>query len=79
MDDSNILISKEIYVLNVEYYLTYGANYQRHNYHPFYSYFTKYKINFDDLIELIEKENILNVYEIDNFKYFNKEKEYFKQ
>ena len=67
----DIIISRNIYVLNVEYYLTKGINNERINSKPFLSYLTKDYINRDDIIEIIDKEKILYEYIIDDFKYFD--------
>ena len=68
------LLSIEINVLNIEYYLVNPTNYQRLNTNPFISYIKKDLINIDDVLEIIDNEKILNQYNIINFKYFDKQK-----
>ena len=71
-------IKKNIYVLNLEFYLTTGPYNKRINSKPFYSCFKKDKFNLDDVIEFLEKENILSIYDIDYFRYYNYEKGVFQ-
>ena len=72
------IISRKIYSLNVEYYLTKGIYHQRLNTKPFLSFITKDYFNIQDILELIDKENILSNYIIDDFRYFNNEKGMFQ-
>ena len=72
------IISRKIYSLNVEYYLTKGIYHQRLNSKPFLSFITKDYFNIQDILELIDKENILSNYIIDDFRYFNNEKGMFQ-
>ena len=67
------IISKKIYVLNIEYYLTKGFNHERINSIPFLSYINNDYFNKDDIINLINKENLLQIYNIDEYRYFNDE------
>ena len=78
-NEKTVIISKKIYSLNVEYYLTFGANYQRLNKKPFLSCFPKKCFNYEDLLEIIDNENVLSIYEIDDLKYFNEEKKVFQK
>ena len=78
LNKSEIIISRKIYVLNVEYYITKDISYQRINSKPFLSYITKDNINREDILELIDKEKILNDYILDNFRYYNNEKGVFQ-
>ena len=58
--------------------MTTGPYYKRININPFYSYLKKDEFNLDDIIDFLEKENILNVYQIDSFKYYKQEKNIFQ-
>ena len=75
----NKIISKKINKLNVEYYLTYGPNNQRLNSKPFKYYLTKDDFNNEDILELIDKEKTLSLYEIDSFRYFDNNKKVFRK
>ena len=77
-DKSNIIISKKINKLNVEYYLTYGPNNQRLNSKPFNYYLTKDNFNSEDILELIDKDKTLSLYKIDSFRYFDFTKKTFQ-
>ena len=68
----------KIYALNIEYYLTKGANHEKMKLKPFYYYIEKDSYNLEDIIELIDKEDILSKYNIDSFKYYNNEKKVFE-
>ena len=73
-DESNELkeiISKKIYLFNVEYYLTEGSNNLRINSIPFYACIKKDYFNIEDILDLIDEEDLLNIYNIDEYKYFN--------
>ena len=72
------IITQKINILNVEYYLTYGANYQRLNSKPFVSFLSKDNFNIEDIMELIDNEKTLNTYVVDDFRYFDKQKGVFK-
>ena len=66
-------ICQRIYIKNVEYYVTKGYNNERINIKPYSSYIEcngKNYYNIDDILELVEKENILNFYIFDYFKYY---------
>ena len=67
------IISKKIYALNIEYYLTKGSKHKRINSFPFLSYIKKDYFNIEDIIDLINEENLLKIYNIDEYKYFNNE------
>ena len=65
-------ICQRIYIKNVEYYVTKGYNNERINIKPYSSYIEcngKNYYNIDNILELVEKENILNFYIFDYFKY----------
>ena len=62
----------------MEYFLTTGPYNKRINSFPFTSCLKKDKFNLDDIIGFLEKENILNIYNIDSFKYYNNEKNIFQ-
>ena len=72
-NETNEIISKKIYVLNIEYYLTESFNHKRINSHPFISLITKDYFNLEDIIDLINEEDLLQIYNIDEYKYFNNE------
>ena len=72
-NESKEIFSKKIYVLNVEYYLTKGIVNEKINSNPFFTYIKKDYFNIEDLMDLFDKENLLNIYDIDSIKYFNKE------
>ena len=76
--NDNIIISKKIYTLNVNYYLTKGINHERINSIPFLCSLEKENFNIDDLFELIDIEDIPNNYNIDSISYFNDEKGVFQ-
>ena len=78
INNNDIIITRKIYVLNVEFYLTKGINNQRINSKPFLSYLTKEYINRDDILELIDNEVILYDYIIDNIRYFDYKKGVFQ-
>ena len=77
MDKEKIIISKKIYPLNVEYYLTTGPCKKNISSKPFLSYIIKEKYNLEDILDLVDKEDILNIYKIDEIKYFNEDKKVF--
>ena len=73
-------INKSIYLKNVEYYLTRNDNNKRINSKPYFSYIEckeKKYYNIDNILELIEKENVLNYYIFDYFRYYDPEKKAF--
>ena len=72
------IISERIYTLNVEYYFINGATYKKLNSKPFLSYLRNDNFNINDILNLIDNENILSSYIIDDIKYFDKEKKVFK-
>ena len=72
-NETKEIISKKIYVLNIEYYLTKDSNHKRIYNFPFFSYIKKDYFNIDDIIDLIKKEDLLQFYYIDEYKYYNKE------
>ena len=72
--ESERLISKKIYALNVEYYLIKEPNHQRINSRPFFSYLNKDSFNYEDVLELMDQNDIFSSYKIDCVKYLNKEK-----
>ena len=76
--NDNIIISKKIYTLNVNYYLTKGINHERINSIPFLCSLEKENFNIDDLFELIDIEDLPNNYNIDSISYFNDEKGVFQ-
>ena len=78
LNNENIL-TIEINVLNIEYYLIDISNNQRLNSNPFITYTKKDLININDILEIIDNEKNLNQYNIINFKYFNKEKGVFQK
>ena len=73
------IISRKIYAFNVKYYLTKGIYHQRINSEPYYSVLTKDYFNKQDIQELIENDNTLNQYIIDDYRYFNDEKGVFQE
>ena len=76
--EEKTLIYKKIYLLNVEYYLTSGPNNKRMNSYAFYSYFKKNEFNLDDIRKFLIKEKIINVYDIDYYRYYNHDKKVFQ-
>ena len=76
-NEPKIFININIYVLNLEYYLTTGLNI-RENEKPFLSYLKRDKFNQEDILEFLEKENILSVYNVDCMRYFNPETKVFE-
>ena len=76
--EPTIFIMKKIYILNLEYYLTSGPYNKRISSFPFYSCFKKDEINQENIIEFLDQENILNVYNIDSFRYYNFDKKIFQ-
>ena len=63
------ILEKEIILLNVKYYLTKGPENKRIYEEPFYSHLDIFDKN--DLIEMLEKENIYDIYYIDAYKIKN--------
>jgi len=72
--ESKVFYSEKIYVLNAQYYLTKGINNKRINLKPFTSIIKNDYYNLEDMLDLIDNENILNCYNIDNLRYYNSEK-----
>ena len=73
-------ICQRIYIKNVEYYVTKGYNNERINIKPYSSFIEcngKNYYNIDNILELVEKENILNFYIFDYFKYYDPTKKAF--
>ena len=75
--DSKIIIEKTIYPLNVKYYLTKGPDNERINTEPYFSYIENNFCNSNNIYEFIKKENTLNTYIIDNFRYYDNKKRAF--
>ena len=75
--DSKIIIAKTIYPLNVKYYLTKGPDNERINTEPYFSYIENNFCNSNNIYEFIKKENTLNTYIIDNFRYYDNKKRAF--
>ena len=73
-----IFFSKNIYTLNVKYYLIKDLENKRINSNPFSSCLKKNYFNKDDILELIENDNILNCYNISELRYYNEEKDSFQ-
>ena len=73
LNEAKEIISTKIYALNIEYYLTKGANHKRINKFPFFTYIKKDYFNIEYIIDLLYEENILQIYDIDEYKYFNNE------
>ena len=78
INEKDILLSKDIYSLNVEYYLTEGPNYQRVNSIPFSSCIKKESFNCEDIFELIDNQKLLDIYKLDDIKYLDSKKGVFK-
>ena len=76
--DENVIYEEKIYLLNVKYYLTTGPFNKRINENPFYSYLEKTKFNLDDIKELLKREKIDNIYDINSIKIQRKEDKYFE-
>ena len=72
-NETKELISKKIYALNIEYYLTKNSNHKRINSLPFLAHIKNDFFNIEDIIDLLYEENILQIYNIDEYKYFNNE------
>ena len=70
-NEENEIISKKIYALNIEYYLTEGFSHKRINSHPFISFIKKDYFNIGDIIDFISEEDLLQKYGFDEYKYFN--------
>ena len=70
-------IMKTVKKNDLEYYLTTGLNI-RENEKPFLSYLKRDKFNQEDILEFLEKENILSVYNVDCMRYFNPETKVFE-
>ena len=77
--NSKIFISLKIFRINMEYYLTKGPKNERINPQPYSCNFEKDYFNIDDISELLEKENILKSYIFDSIKYYDYEKEVFRE
>ena len=73
VNESKEIISKKIYALNIQYYLTKGSNHKRMNSFPFLTYIKKDYINIGDVINLIEEEDFYKIYNVDIYKYYNNE------
>ena len=72
--ESKEFYSKKIYIHNVSYFLTMGLEHKRINSNPFSSCIEKDYFNRDDIYDLIDNENILNCYNINEIRYYNYEK-----
>ena len=66
--NNETIYEEKIYLLNVEYYLTTGPFNKRINQKPFYSYLEKKQFNLDDIKEILKREKIDNIYNIDAIK-----------
>ena len=73
VNESKEIISKKIYALNIQYYLTKGSNHKRMNSFPFLTYIKKDYINIGDVINLIEEEDFYKIYNVDIYKYYDNE------
>ena len=58
-------------LLNVEYYLTKGPNHERINEKPFYASLYGETFILNDIKLILEKENIINKYEIDSYRFYD--------
>ena len=76
--DENVIYEEKIFLLNVKYYLTTGPFNKRVNEIPFYSYLEKTEFNLDDIKELLKREKIDNIYDINSIKIQRKEDKYFE-
>ena len=79
MNGKKIILSRIIYIFNVEYYLTKGANYEIINKKPFFSYLKSNYFNLEDILRLIEKEKISCHYKVDDIKYYDRDEKLFKK
>ena len=61
-DEKKEIISKKIYVLNVKYYLTKGANHKRINSIPFTTYIKKDYFNIEDITFLTIYASISKIF-----------------
>lgn len=69
---SSIKINFEL--LNIAYYLTQGPRYKRINDHPFFTSMNSKFFNLEIIKELLEKEKISNRYSINNYRYYDQNK-----
>ena len=69
---SSLKINFEL--LNVAYYLTQGPRYKRINEHPFYTSMNSIFFNLEIIKELLEKDKIANRYNINNYRYYDQNK-----
>ena len=61
-----------IEILNVEYYLIYGPNYERKNKEPFYSSLNNDTFNLNDINRILKNDGgIIDEYEIVCYKYYD--------
>ena len=58
-------------LLNVEYYFTKGPNHERKNEKPFYASLYGKTFILNDIKLILEKENIINKYEIDSYRFYD--------
>ena len=69
---SSLKINFEL--LNVAYYLTQGPRNKRINEHPFYTSMNSIFFNLEIIKELLEKDKIANRYNINNYRYYDQNK-----
>ena len=72
---SSITINFEL--LNVAYYITQGPRYKRINEHPFYTSMNSNCFNLEIIKELLEKDKIMNIYSINNYRFYDQNKKGF--
>ena len=70
-DDSFININIE--QLNVEYYLTKGPKHTRIKEKPFYSSLNDHNFDIKKIKEMLDKEKIINQFNIDNYRYYDED------
>lgn len=78
IEENQRTLKKEIIYLNVKYYLTIGPDNTRINDKPFYSYLEGKNFNIYTILELLAKEKLDDIYDIDSYKMKNKEGYYTK-
>ena len=51
--------------------MTKGPNHKRINSFPFFTYIKKDYFNLEDIINIMSEEDLLQIYDFDEYKYFN--------
>ena len=64
-------------LLNIAYYLTQGPRYKRINEYPFYTSMNSNFFNLGIIKDLLEKDKVINIYNINNYRYYDQNKKGF--